>query len=268
MAKARPPVTPVPIPGPVVPGAGPVEAATGIEPWPKRPARLAQAVVATLVDRIVGGTLPSGSTLPPEPLLCASFGVSRTVVREAVKLLEEKGLARAKQGQGTTITADDEWNLLDPLVLAATVRHDDQLRVLDQLIDVRRVLEAQMAREAAAVATAADLAEIGSLLDQLSAQTTDPGRYVLTDVAYHDRIMKASGNRLGHAIVRTVHAEARNSELYVGQPDSLSCEASNTGHKAIYNRLLARDPDGAAEAMSAHIGGAWQRRRKPLPGRR
>ena len=89
----------------------------------------------------------------------------------------------------------------------------------------------------------------------------------MTDVAYHDRIMQSSGNRLGHAIVRTVHAEARTSELYVGHPDVLSCEASNAGHKVIYDKLVARDAEGAAEAMSAHIGGAWQRRRKPNPGK-
>src|ERR671937_2557908 len=93
-----------------------------------RPARLSVVVVDALVDGIVSGRYPSGTLLPPEPVLCQSFDVSRSVVREAIKVLEEKGLARARQGHGTTITAPDEWNLLDPVVLEATIRHDDTMR--------------------------------------------------------------------------------------------------------------------------------------------
>src|SRR5947209_6052906 len=84
----------------------------GTRGFSARPARLAIPVVAALVDRIVGGAIPPGALLPPEPVLCASFGVSRSVIREGVKMLEEKGLARARQGQGTTVAPADEWNLL------------------------------------------------------------------------------------------------------------------------------------------------------------
>ena len=117
--------------------------------WPKRPARLGTAVVDVLVDRIVSGELEPGSLLPTEPRLSEAFSVSRTVIREAVKILEQKGLVRARQGQGTRVALPDEWNLLDPMVLEASVRHDKDLRILDDLVEVRRVLEAEMAREAA-----------------------------------------------------------------------------------------------------------------------
>ncbi|GAA2895885.1 FadR/GntR family transcriptional regulator [Streptosporangium fragile] len=235
-----------------------------LERVPKRPRRLASVVVTTLVDRIVSGDLPPGAPLPPEPVLCETFDVSRTTVREAVKVLEEKGLVRARQGSGTSVTEEDDWNLLDPMVLSATVRYDDELRVLDQLVEVRRALESQMAAQAALAATDADLREIEAVLERLTAQTRIPEMFVETDVAFHDRVMTASGNRLGRAIVRTVHAEARTSLRYTGHPRPEDCELSNLGHAQVYRCLLDRDADGAASAMSAHILDAW-RRRRPVP---
>jgi DNA-binding FadR family transcriptional regulator len=230
---------------------------------PKRPARLGSVVVSELLDRIVSGDLPQLSTLPNEPALCEAFGVSRTVIREAVKVLEEKGLLYARQGQGTTVAPYDNWNLLDPMVLAASVRHDHELRMLDDIVDVRRVLEAQMARQAATNANESDLAEIGALLGKLTAQVGTPEVYILTDVDFHDAVMRASGNQLARAIVRTVHSEARASTQYNGQPRPTDTAASNAGHAIIYERIAARDPEGAATAMSEHILGSWMSRRVP-----
>src|SRR5512133_1426667 len=74
----------------------------------RRPARLSVVVVESLLDGIVSGRYPPGTLLPPEPVLCQTFDVSRSVVREAMKALEEKGLARARQGHGTTISPPDD----------------------------------------------------------------------------------------------------------------------------------------------------------------
>ncbi|WP_189268393.1 FadR/GntR family transcriptional regulator [Streptomyces fuscichromogenes] len=237
-----------------------------LKPWPKRPARLAHAVVESLTDAIVSGTLPPGSALPVEPELCETFGVSRITIREAVKSLEGKGLVRARQGSGTTVTQSEEWNLLDPVVLAATVRHDDELVVLDQLVGVRSALEAQMAAQAAELATDDDLRAVQRLLGQLDEEIATPARFVETDVSFHDRIMQASRNRLGRSIIRTVHTQARGTFLYTGTPDVHACEQANAEHRQVAERLLARDPQGAADAMTAHIEAAWRRRRAPQPG--
>jgi DNA-binding FadR family transcriptional regulator len=247
-------------------GQSGVEDPSTLKPWPRRPARLAHAVVESLTDSIVSGAIPSGSTLPVEPELCETFGVSRITIREAVKSLEAKGLVRARQGSGTTVTPSEEWNLLDPVVLAATVQHDDELFVLDQLVGVRSVLEAQMAAQAAELATDDDLREIERLLGRLDEEIATPARFIETDVLFHDRIMQASRNRLGRSIVRTVHTQARSTFLYTGTPDGHACEQANTEHRRIAERLLARDPQGAAQAMTAHIEAAWHRRRTPQPG--
>jgi DNA-binding FadR family transcriptional regulator len=230
-------------------------------PWPKRPARLGTAVVDVLLDRIVAGELEPGTLLPNEPRLCEAFSVSRTVIREAIKILEQKGLVRAKQGQGTRVAMPDEWNLLDPMVLEASVRHDKDLRILDDVVEVRRVLESEMARQAAVNATAGDRAEMNTLLDRLSAEVVTPERHMLTDLQFHDVIMRASGNRLGRAVVRAIHSEARTSDRYIGYPRRVDCEASDVGHAQIYDRIAAGDPEGAATAMSEHIVGSWLARR-------
>ena len=231
--------------------------------WPKRPARLGLAVVDVMLDRVVSGELEPGTLLPNEPRLCEVFGVSRTVIREALKLLEQKGLVRVKQGQGTTVGMPDEWNLLDPMVLEASVRYDKDLRIFDDLVEVRQVLESQMARQAATRATPGDHAEMRRLLDQLAIEVVMPERHVLTDLEFHDAIMRASANRLGRAVVRTIHSEARASARYTGYPQRGDCEASNLGHARVYERIVAGDEDGAAEAMSDHIMSSWRLRREP-----
>jgi len=230
-------------------------------PWPKRPARLGTAVVDVLLDRIVAGELEPGTLLPNEPRLCEAFSVSRTVIREAIKILEQKGLVRAKQGQGTRVAMPDEWNLLDPMVLEASVRHDKDLRILDDVVEIRRVLESEMARQAAVKATAGHRAEMKKLLDRLSAEVVTPERHMLTDLQFHDVIMRASGNRLGRAVVRAIHTEARTSDRYIGYPERVDCEASDVGHAQIYDRIAAGDPEGAAAAMSEHILGSWLARK-------
>jgi DNA-binding FadR family transcriptional regulator len=218
---------------------------------------LSVVVVKVLVDRIVSGEYPPGSLLPPEPVLCQSFDVSRSVVREAVKALEEKGLARARQGHGTTITEPDEWNLLDPVVLDAAVRHDETMEILDDLVEVRVALECDMVRAATQRMTRTDFDELARILGELESEIKVPERYFETDTRYHDFILRCSGNRLGRSIIRSIHPYARASTRYSPPADDEDILQSHLGHTAIYECLDRRDPDGAATAMEEHIRDSW-----------
>jgi DNA-binding FadR family transcriptional regulator len=226
-----------------------------------RPARLSVVVVDALLEGIVSGRYPSGTLLPPEPVLCQSFDVSRSVVREAMKVLEERGLAHARQGHGTTISPPDEWNLLDPAVLDATIRADETMQILDQLVDVRVALESAMASTAARSMTDADLAGLGNLVEEMETQLKDPERYVATDTRYHDFIMRCSGNRLGRSIISAIHPHARASSRYSPPADDEDIRLAHLGHTAIYERLLQHDAEGAAAAMQEHIRGTWTLRK-------
>lgn len=240
---------------------------TPLRGWPRRPQRLATAVVEDLVNRIVGGELPVGSALPIEPLLCEMFSVSRTVIREAVKALEAMRLVTVQQGLGTTINDAEDWDLLDPVVLAASIRHDAERSILEDLVDVRRTLESQMAGQAAVIADDEHMRRIRAALERLYTEVDDPARFLRADLDFHYAIMAASGNRLGRAVVQTINTEAFHSLRYIGEPTRADCVESNVGHQAVFDRIEAGDEQGAARAMNDHILGQWLARRPDTRGR-
>ncbi|MEV4723551.1 FadR/GntR family transcriptional regulator [Micromonospora humida] len=229
--------------------------------WARRPANLATAVTAELVERIVRGVHPPGAPLPPEPALCEAFSVSRTVVREAVKILQEKGLVQVRQGSGTIVTPPSMWDMLDELVLAATIAEDDSLTILDDLVATRRVLESDMANVAARLADRDTVDRLRALVDRMDELVDDQVAYHEHDRAFHDVIMQASGNRIARGVVRSLESQVVNTARYMGRSERALCVASNRGHRRIYERIAAHDPDGAAEAMVTHITEAWLVRR-------
>ncbi len=231
-------------------------------PAPPRPSSLGVAVLQTLIDNIVGGEIAPGSSLPTNPELCVAFGVSRTVVRESLKLLEEKGLIRVRQGQGTTVAPTDQWNLLDPLVLEAAIRFDEKLEIIDDLVDVRVGLESLMARRTAQKITDDQLGELREAFSVLESLLDQPDDYLLADVEYHDVILRSSGNKLGRSIIRTVHPYARASARYNPHMRLAEIALSHEGHLKIHNAISSHDEDGAFVAMHDHITSGWLRRKQ------
>ncbi|MEV6711518.1 FadR/GntR family transcriptional regulator [Lentzea sp. NPDC051208] len=229
--------------------------------WVRRPANLARAITAELVGRIVRGDHPSGTSLPPEPVLCEIFSVSRTVIREAVKVLQEKGLVQVRQGAGTLVTPSSTWNVLDELVLGAVVAEDGTLGVLDDLVATRRLLESDMVLITARTADQTTIDELHALVELMDQLVDDPIAYREQDRIFHDTIMRTSGNRIARGVVRALESQVVNTASYMGRTDRELCVASNRGHRRIYERIAAQDPDGAAEAMFAHITEAWLVRR-------
>ena len=236
-------------------GASPVTVGS---PLLARPARLGHIVVSSLIEGIASGRFPAGSALPPEPALCQEFNVSRSVVRESVKLLEEKGLVLAKQGQGTNVLPPDRWNLLDPEVLAAFIRNDHSLTIFDDLIEVRAALEVQMARRAAIQMTEAQLQQLEEHLTKLESLLDDPDAYAKADVAFHDLIGQFSNHALARSVLKTVQPIALAHRYYGAthrtRADNLR---SHRGHVEIYKALSKHDASGAAHAVETHILGSW-----------
>jgi DNA-binding FadR family transcriptional regulator len=229
--------------------------------WARRPANLAKAVTAELVERIVRGVYPSVTALPREADLCETFSVSRTVVRESVKILQEKGLVQVRQGFGTIVTPPTSWDMLDELVLAAVIADDDTLAILDDLVVTRRLLESDMANVAARLADQETVDRLRELVDRMDELVDDPVTYAEHDRSFHDTIMQSSGNRIARGVVRSLENQAINTALYMGRTERALCVASNQGHRRVYERIAAQDPAGAAEAMFTHITEAWLVRR-------
>ena len=189
--------------------------------------------------------------------------MSRSVIRESLKLLEEKGLVVVKQGHGTTILPTEHWNLLDPLVLRAVIASDDTLAIFDDLIDVRAALESRMAQRTATKITDAQLDELHSQIMRLERMLDDLDGYTEGDLYFHDTISRLSGHQLARSILRSVQPLAMSSPYYSRThrvPEDN--RRSHRGHVAIYKQLAKRDPEGAARAVKTHILSTWEFHKK------
>jgi DNA-binding FadR family transcriptional regulator len=228
----------------------------------RRPARLASVVLEELAHRIIGGAFAEGSVLPTEPVLCQQFAFSRTVIREGLKQLEERGLVRVEQGRGTTVQPRDSWNLLDPTVIRIALIYDTDMSLLDDLITVRRILEREMARAAAARLTEGDLAVLAENIERMKTAYDDYDRFRALDNAFHAVVMKASGNEVGLTIVRTIHTFGGAMPPLASAASRAALKRTVNAHRGIYDALAARDGETAGELISTHIHTAWTERKR------
>jgi len=224
-------------------------------------ARLGVAVVHDLVTAIVTGTVAPGDLLPTETELCVHFGVSRTVIRESVKRLDEKGMVRVAQGRGTEITQPEEWNILDRDVISVMIENDVELGVLDEIAVVRSRLEEFMAENAATKATADDLETLRAAHEVMCAAVDSRDEFAQADVDFHVRIMEISGDRLGQGIARTLTRRARDNTRFYGAPGPDAHALTIAEHAAVLEAIVAGDVDTAGRRMRQHITQAWERRR-------
>ncbi|WP_308491269.1 FadR/GntR family transcriptional regulator [Microbacterium terrisoli] len=223
--------------------------------------RLGVAVVAELVDLIVTGQLNEGDLLPPEGPLSEHFGVSRTVLRESVKRLEEKGLVTVSQGRGTQVRARGYWNMLDPVVLSALIDNDETLGVLDELTVVRASLESAMAGALAGSHTADDMHRLENALTAMQESAFETDSFRQADVVFHYAVMEMSGNGLAENIAKHLYKRAVESSRYQGinPPDAVPLTLDE--HAAIVEAIRSGDVPAAQKAMHEHIHVSWERRR-------
>ncbi|WP_194421401.1 FadR/GntR family transcriptional regulator [Microbacterium abyssi] len=225
--------------------------------------RIGVTVLKDLVEAIVTREFAPGEALPPEGELSLQFGVSRTVIRETMKRLQEKGMVTVAQGRGTHVTPATTWNVLDPLVLSTMIGNDSTLGVLDELSVVRASLEAAMAAAAADTADADARADLREHLEAMVERTEDSAAFREADVRFHLAIMRLSQNGLAENIARVLITHAVGSDRFTGQDPSHAFELTIAEHESIVEAIAAGDPEAARIAMSAHILGSWERRRLP-----
>ncbi|MFJ4036945.1 FadR/GntR family transcriptional regulator [Microbacterium sp. NPDC090007] len=225
--------------------------------------RIGSRVLQDLVELIVTGEMAEGDFLPPEQALCDEFGVSRTVIRESVKRMQEKGLVVVAQGRGTQVRSYHEWNVLDPLVFDALVRHDESLGVLDEVSVVRASLEGVMASEVAHAHRADDIEQIESHLEQMRTMTSDNAAFLEADLQFHLAVMAASRNQIAGTIARSLFVRARQSSRWDGNGPVDAVRLTLEEHERVFACIEAGDHEAARVAMEEHILGSWRRRRLP-----
>jgi len=195
---------------------------------------LHQEAAKTLREQIFAGQLPPGSFLD-EVALCERLEISRTPLREALKVLTAEGLLRHEPRRGCFVNEVSEQDL-------------------DEIFPVIALLEGRCAFEAARKASDADLAALDSLHERLRehAQAARINDYYATNFTIHEAIITLASNRwLAQAIadLRKILKLARLQQLHA--PGRLAQSLSE--HLAIYAALRARDSAGAEEAMRSHL---------------
>jgi DNA-binding FadR family transcriptional regulator len=217
---------------------------------PPRQSRHAR-IVRDLGMRIVTGALKPGDRLPLEATLLAEYGVSRPVLREAVRVLVAKGLVLSRQRAGAIVRPRNEWHLLDPDVLYWFIRSRPRAEFVEVLLTVRRVFEPASAALAAKVASDDALRHIAEAYERMAAAAT-PEELLEPDVAFHRRIAEATNNDLLAYIGNMLSLALRESiRLSSRHPDTHALSLPR--HKAILTALQARDPLAAHQAALVQL---------------
>lgn len=210
--------------------------------------RLYETVVTQLETLIIDLQLVPGTTLPPERELAERFGVSRTAVREAVKVLAQKGLVDVQQGRGILVARPNHRALSESLHLLMRI---DGVGI-PELTETRLALETAIVRLAALRADAAGCAALERCLDSMATVTTDAERWVEYDIEFHRTLAVMAHNQLLVWIVGSIRDLLRESILR-GFNAPGAVERAMKYHQEIMEAICGKDPDAAAAAMRRHL---------------
>jgi DNA-binding FadR family transcriptional regulator len=225
--------------------------------------RRSDAVAAELVRMIQSGTLQEGQRLPAERDLMQRYGVSRSAVREAIVALANRGLVQTRLGHRPVVRkADYEFaidrvgNLVGHLVV-------DRKGVWN-LFDTRIFIEAALARWAASHARRVDLDELRAALEENRKAIGDPQLFYETDAAFHAVLYRIPGNPIYPAVHKAYVEWLAQHWLSMRHGAGID-QMNYAGHEAIFEAIVARDPDAAEEALRRHLVAAWEFVRSTFP---
>ena len=204
-------------------------------------------VAHDLGARIVSGKLAPGDVLPTEAALSESLDVSRTALREAIKILSAKGLIESRPKTGTRVKPRTSWNLLDPDVLSWHFPDPDPA-FLYGLFETRMIIEPNTAAMAAERATEEQLATIEAAYTGMENADLGTEAVYITDLVFHQAILDASGNDFMKSFGMLIETALIGSfRLSSGGPKAHV--KSLPDHFAVYRAIAHREPGDAREAM-------------------
>ncbi len=208
--------------------------------------KLVDQIGLQLVEAIFSGRYQTGDRLPPERDLAVMFHASRMAVREALGSLIAKGILSTRQGSGTTINSIEQWNTLDPVILM--LRDGDN--TIDQLQEVRRILEPELCALAAERITPAELEILRPFADLPLTDTIE--QHVERDTSFHVVIAMATKNTVLQIVMSSISDILRESRRRSFQvPGELV--AARDWHHVIFAAIEKRDVAGARQAMKEHM---------------
>jgi GntR family transcriptional repressor for pyruvate dehydrogenase complex len=211
--------------------------------------RVTAKLVSNIKQMISKGTILPGSKFPPERELAKEFGVNRTSLRQALKVLEIMGVITQRVGDGTYLSASAESILQEPvefLILLDDLSHHE-------LFETRLIVEPELAARAAERATTEDLAALRHAIMAMERSSDNRAR-LDADMEFHACIFRASGNRICHLLFAVIHRTILTSMTQLSK--RVSVERPLTFHKRIYAAIRDRNADEARRTMHEHISDA------------
>ena len=244
----------------IVNGGADVAEAAAFQQLARDPS-LAERVSLALMESIASGRLSPGDRLPSERDLGEQFGVSRTVVREAVRGLQARGVLKVRPGRGAEVVAPGASQITETFTLFLRGAGTQHAIDGEQISEVRETLEIRLAELACRRATREDLAQMEAAVAAM-ADETDVERASAYDMTFHRLIASATKNMLFVVLLDSlgdVLLELRRRSLSVpGRRDGAVAE-----HRRILDALIAGDVAAARAAMADHLAGS-----RPYYGRR
>ncbi|MGN6121796.1 MAG: FadR/GntR family transcriptional regulator [Sphingomonas oligoaromativorans] len=216
---------------------------------------LTSAITQDLGRAIVTGKFSDGVVFPYEADLCKQYGVSRPVLREAVKMLTAKGLLKARPRQGTSVQPEDQWNLFDPDVLRWMMERKFTIELMVEFTEVRLAIEPRAAALAARDATDVQRTRIADAIERMRAADAGDDDALTADIAFHVAVLEASNNRFFRQFTdlaeATLRFSIRRTNAYKGVP-----RASAEEHKVVADAIIAGDAARASTEMYMMIESA------------
>ncbi|HEU4654546.1 MAG TPA: FadR/GntR family transcriptional regulator [Steroidobacteraceae bacterium] len=214
---------------------------------------------------ILSGHHAAGSILPTEVEAAEKLGVSRTAYREAIRFLAAKGLVDSKPKVGTRVTERNDWHVLDPDVLRWVFQTEPSEQFIQELFELRAILEPQAAALAASRRTVEQLSRMGHALEEMARHglNTETGR--AADQAFHEEILKATGNTTLMALTTTIGAAVHWTTVFKQRSLNLARDPMPE-HRNVYAAIASGDPDLAKQAAKELLQLALQDTRASLKG--
>ena len=212
--------------------------------------KLYKQVADQIEEWIVADSLKPGERLPGERELAERMGVSRTVVREAIRVLSVQGLVRVKPGCGTYVQQLSAKSAAASVELFLKLRRSPES--FKDIHEVRRMMEVEAAGLAARRATEQDLSSLKAALDGMVAYQETPERYVEYDLEFHVALATASHNELFGVLFAPVAGPVEDIvQISFHEPGAV--KGGLIHHRNIFDQVIRRDPDGAPQAMRDHL---------------
>lgn len=215
---------------------------------PGRGQNLTSSIVQDLGIAIVTGKYSDKNPFPVEAELCKQYGASRSILREAVKMLTAKGLLGARPGQGTWVQPEESWNLFDPDVLHWLLERKFSLSLLIEFTQIRLAVEPAAAAMAATGAGPVEKAAIKHALNRMVAAERGEDDSLTSDIAFHVSILHASGNRFYANLQELTETALRFSIRTTNRFKGVRL-ASVNDHKKVSDAILAGNAAAAETAM-------------------